>query len=153
LGSMNKMFTSVAIAQLVQQGKMSYTDTVAKVLPDYPNQETASKITVHQLLTHTSGLGDFFGPEYAQKKGNLHELKDYLAFFANKPLKFEPGKDWAYSNAGMLVAGLIVERVSGQNYFAYIREHIYQPSGMKNSDSYEKTKPQSNQSVGYTRQN
>lgn len=152
LGSMNKMFTSVAIAQLVQQKKMNYTDTVAKLLPDYPNQEVAAKITVHQLLTHTSGLGDFFGPEFFEKKDSIRDLKDYLPLFASKPLKFEPGKDWSYSNAGMIVAGLIVERVSGQNYFDYVRENIYKPAGMKDSDSYEKTKPQQNQSIGYMKQ-
>src|SRR5262249_10815599 len=127
LGSMNKMFTSVAIAQLVQQGKMSYNDTVAKLLPDYPDKDIAAKIAVHQLLTHTSGLGDFFGPEFREKKDTLHGLNDYLKLFAGKPLKFEPGKGWAYSNAGMIVAGLIVERVSGQNYYDYVREHIFKP--------------------------
>jgi CubicO group peptidase (beta-lactamase class C family) len=149
IGSMNKMFTSVAIAQLVQQGKLKHTDTLARVLPDYPDKEAAAKITVHQLLTHTSGLGDFFGEEFDKKKDNLRALRDYLPFFVNKPLQFEPGKGWSYSNAGMIVAGLIVEKVSGQNYFDYVREHIYKPAGMKDSDSYEKTNPQPNQSKGY----
>jgi CubicO group peptidase (beta-lactamase class C family) len=151
LGSMNKMFTSVAIAQLVQQGKMSYSDPVAKLLPDYPDKDIAAKITVHQLLTHTSGLGDFFGPEFNQQKDGLHGLNDYLKLFAGKPLKFEPGKGWAYSNAGMIVAGLIVERVSGKNYYEYVREYIYKPAGMTGSDSFDKTKPQPDQSIGYTR--
>ena len=149
IGSMNKMFTSVAIAQLVQQGKLKYTDTLVQVLPDYPNKDAAAKITVHQLLTHTSGLGDFFGEEFDTKKDDLRALRNYLPFFVNKPLQFEPGKGWSYSNAGMIVAGLIVEKVSGQNYFEYVREHIYKPAGMKDSDSYEKTNPQPNQSKGY----
>lgn len=152
IGSMNKMFTSVAIAQLVQQGKLKYTDTLAQVLPEYPDKGAAGKITVHQLLTHTSGLGDFFGEEFDKKKDNLRALRDYLQFFVNKPLQFEPGKGWSYSNAGMIVAGLIVEKVSGQDYFDYVREHIYKPAGMKNSDSYEKTKPQPNQSKGYMKE-
>ena len=100
---MNKMFTAVAIAQLVQQGKLKFSDTLVQVLPDYPNKEVAAQITVEQLLTHTSGLGDFFTPEFDQKKDSLHELKDYLPLFVNKPLDFEPGKDWRYSNAGFLV--------------------------------------------------
>jgi CubicO group peptidase (beta-lactamase class C family) len=152
IGSMNKMFTSVAIAQLVQQGKLKYTDTLAQVLPDYPNKEVAQKITIHHLLTHTSGLGDYFSEEFDQKKDTLRDLKDYLQFFVNEPLQFEPGKGWAYSNAGMLVAGLVVEKVSGQNYFDYVRENIYKPAGMKDSDSYEKTKPQPNQSKGYIKE-
>jgi len=152
IGSMNKMFTSVAIAQLVQQGKLSYSDTVAKLLPDYPDKDAAAKITVHQLLTHTSGLGDFFGPDFDQKKDSVRDLRDYLQFFAGKPLKFEPGKGWAYSNAGMIVAGLIVERASGQNYFDYVRDHIYKPAGMTSSGSHEKDKPEPNQAIGYMRQ-
>jgi CubicO group peptidase (beta-lactamase class C family) len=80
LGSMNKMFTSVSIAQLVQAGKLKYTDTIADVLPDYPNKEVARKITIHQLLTHTSGLGDIFGPEFQQKKDSLHDIKDLMRF-------------------------------------------------------------------------
>lgn len=152
IGSMNKMFTSVAIAQLVQQGKLKYTDTLEQVLPDYQDKDAAAKITVHHLLTHTSGLGDFFGEEFDKKKDNLRALRDYLQFFVNKPLQFEPGKGWAYSNAGMIVAGLIVEKVSGQNYFDYVREHIYKPAGMKDSDSYEKTNPQPNQSKGYMKE-
>lgn len=151
LGSMNKMVTSVAIAQLVQQGKLKYTDTVAQVLPDYPDKDIASKITVHQLLTHTSGLGDFFGEEFDKKKDTLHGLKDYLALFAGKPLQFEPGKEFRYSNAGMIVAGLIVEKLSGQSYYDYVRAHIYKPAGMNGSDTFDKTKPQPNQSIGYTR--
>ncbi len=122
------------------------------MLPDYPNKDAAAKITIHQLLTHTSGLGDYFGDEFDKKKDNLRDLKDYLQFFATKPLLFEPGDHFEYSNAGMLVAGLVVEKVSGQNYFGYIREHIYKPAGMKDSDSYEKTKPQPNQSKGYVKE-
>src|SRR5262249_17894261 len=115
--------------------------------------DIAAKIAVHQLLTHTSGLGDFFGPEFREKKDTLHGLNDYLNLFAGKPLKFEPGKGWAYSNAGMIVAGLIVERVSGQNYYDYVREHVFKPAGMNGSDTFDKTKPQPNQSIGYTRRN
>src|SRR6267142_2069480 len=133
LGSMNKMFTSVAVAQLVERGKIKYTDTVAQLLPDYPDKDAAAKITVHHLLTHTSWLGDFFGEGFDQKKDSLHGLKDYLQLFAGKPLKFEPGKQFEYSNAGMIVAGLIVERVSGQSYYDYVREHVYKPAAMNGS--------------------
>lgn len=151
LGSMNKMITSVAIAQLVQAGKIKYTDTLAKVLPDYPNQQVAQKITVHHLLTHTSGLGDIFGPEFDQKKDSLHEIKDYLQLFADKPLAFEPGARWDYSNAGFIVLGLIIERVSGQNYYDYVQQHIYDVAGMKSSGSFPKTQKIQNLAVGYTR--
>src|SRR5262249_15875642 len=71
LGSLYKMFTAVSVAQLVQQGRLAFTDTLAAVLPDYPDGAAAERITVHQLLTHTSGLGDFFGPRYMELKDNL----------------------------------------------------------------------------------
>ena len=149
LGSMNKMFTSVAIAQLVEAGKLKYTDTLAQVLPDYPNKEVAQKITVHQLLTHTSGLGDIFGPEFDKRKNELREIKDYLALFADKPLRFEPGAGWSYSNGGFIVLGLIVEKLSGQSYYDYVQKHIYDVAGMKLSGSFPKTDKIPNLAVGY----
>jgi CubicO group peptidase (beta-lactamase class C family) len=150
LGSMNKMFTSVAIAQLVQQGKLKYSDTLLHLLPDYPNKEVAAKITVDNLLTHTSGLGDFFGPEFDKKKDSIHELKDYLPLYATKALQFEPGKGWAYSNAGFLTLGLIIERISGQSYYDYVQKHIYDVAGMKNSGSPMPTEKIATFSTGYT---
>lgn len=151
LGSMNKMFTSVAIAQLVQAGKLSYDSTLAGALPEYPNKEVAAKITIHQLLTHTSGLGDFFKPEFFQNREKYRNPKDYFPIFANDPLRFEPGKDWSYSNAGFIVLGAVVESVSGQNYFEYVRDHIFKPAGMKDSASYAVYDIVPNLATGYTR--
>ena len=150
LGSMNKMFTSVAIAQLVQAGKLSYTDTLANVLPEYPNKETARKITIRQLLTHTAGLGDFFRPEFFQNRDNYKSLTSYLPLFANDPLLFEPGSGWSYSNAGFIVLGVIVEKVSGENYFDYVKKHIFLPAGMVNTDFYEREAAVPNMALGYT---
>ncbi|GAC1652083.1 MAG: serine hydrolase domain-containing protein [Acidobacteriaceae bacterium] len=156
LGSMNKMFTSVAIAQLVQAGKLHYTDTLAQILPDYPDKEIAQKVTLHHLLTHTSGLGDFFGPEYDKRKANLHSLSDYVQLFAGKALKFEPGRGWAYSNAGMIVAGIIVEKVSGENYYDYVEQHIFKPAGMNASGWFKRDEIKSgaaaDHAFGYTKQ-
>ncbi len=151
LGSMNKMFTSVAIAQLVARGKMAYSDTLAKLVPDYPNQDVARRITVHQLLTHSSGLGDYFTDEYERlAKDRLRAIRDYLPLFADKPLLFEPGARFAYSNAGFMVLGAIVEKVSGQDYFAYVREHIYAPARMTDTDAYEMDHDTPNLAIGYT---
>jgi len=133
IGSMNKMFTATAVLQLVQAGKINLTDPLGKYLTDYPNKDVASKVTIHQLLTHTGGTGDFFGPEYDKHKAELHSLSDYVQLFAGKPLKFEPGKGWAYSNAGMIVAGIIVEKASGENYYDYVAAHIFKPAGMNSS--------------------
>jgi D-alanyl-D-alanine carboxypeptidase len=151
LGSMNKMFTSVAIAQLVQAGKLSYEDSLAKVLPEYPNKEIAQKITIHQLLTHTSGLGDFFKHEFFRDREKYINPADYFPIFANDPLRFEPGKGWSYSNAGFIVLGAIVQKVSGENYFDYIREHVYRVAGMKDTDSFDRNQIVPNLAYGYTR--
>jgi CubicO group peptidase (beta-lactamase class C family) len=151
LGSMNKMFTSVAIAQLVEAGKLSYEDKLIKVLPDYPNKQAAEKITVHQLLTHTSGLGDYFSPEFFQNREKFKNPQDYLPVFGNRPLHFEPGTSWRYSNYGFVVLGAIVEKLSGQNYFDYVREHIFAPAGMKDTGSYAMDEVVANLAVGYTR--
>lgn len=151
LGSLNKMFTSVAIAQLVQAGKLSFRDTLANVLPNYPNRATARKITIHQLLTHTAGLGDIFKREYFQNPAQYRTLASYLPLFANDSLGFRPGEGWAYSNAGFLVLGLIIEKVSGQTYFDYVREHIFKPAGMSGAHSFERDAAGSNRAIGYQR--
>src|SRR5712692_886096 len=124
LGSINKIFTQVAIGQLAAAGKLSLTDTIRKHLPDYPSP-VADKITLQQLIEHKSGLGDFFGPEYlAAPPSSLRKLSDFLPLFASKPLEFEPGSSQRYSNAGYIVLGLIIERLSGETYYDYVRDHI-----------------------------
>ncbi|MDY7228901.1 serine hydrolase domain-containing protein [Hyalangium rubrum] len=153
LGSMNKMFTSVAIAQLVEAGKLSYEDTVGKILPDYPNKAVAEKVTVHQLLTHTAGLGSYFNDQYMKAdKSRFRDVNDYLPLFVQEPLAFEPGTSWRYSNSGFMLLGAIIEKASGQNYFVYVREHIYKPAGMTNSEAYELDRETPNLAVGYTSQ-
>jgi CubicO group peptidase (beta-lactamase class C family) len=153
LGSMNKMLTAVAIAQLAQQGKLSFEDTLVKHVPDYPNKEVAAKVTIHQLLTHTSGMGSYFNDKYQEaSKTRYRAVKDYLPLFADDSLQFQPGERFGYSNSGFLVLGLVIEKVSGQDYFDYIREHIYRPSGMINSDSYDLEIDTPNLAIGYTNQ-
>jgi CubicO group peptidase (beta-lactamase class C family) len=150
LGSMNKMFTAVAIAQLAQAGRLSFDDRVGKYLPDYPNKDVASKVTIHHLLTHTSGLGSYWNAKFDQKKATIKSVSDYLSLFADEPLAFEPGNRFQYSNSGFIVLGAIIEKVSGQNYYDYVREHIYKPAGMKNTNAYEMTADTPNLAMGYT---
>jgi CubicO group peptidase (beta-lactamase class C family) len=151
LGSINKLFTRISIEQLVFDGKLAFEDTVAKWLPDYPDKEVAAKVTVRQLVDMRSGLGDFFGPEFgATAKDRLLTPRDYFPLFAGKPLQFEPGSGQRYSNAGYIVLGAIVEAASGQNYYDYVREHIYKPAGMASTDSWELDVPVPNRAVGYT---
>jgi CubicO group peptidase (beta-lactamase class C family) len=151
LGSMNKMFTALAIGQLVEKGKLRFDSKLGEVLPDYPDKDAASKVTVSHLLTHTSGIGDFFSEEFDKNANLIYTLSDFLPFITDKPLGFEPGAEMSYSNGGFILLGLIVEKVSGQNYFDYIRENIYKPAGMMNSDHYDLEIPIENLAIGYTR--
>jgi D-alanyl-D-alanine carboxypeptidase len=151
LGSLDKMFTGVAIGQLVAQHKLSFNDTLASVLPDYPNSAVASKVTIHQLLTHTSGLGEVLQPEMREKKKKYAALRDYFPLFVNDPLQFEPGSKWRYSNAGYIVLGAVIEKLSGQSYFDYVRQHIFVPAGMKDTGSFELDQVVPKLAAGYGR--
>jgi CubicO group peptidase (beta-lactamase class C family) len=151
LGSMNKMFTSLAIARLVEDGKLAYADRVGKHLPDFPNADVRDKVTIHQLLTHTSGLGSYFDdPEYALDWTRMRRVRDYTACVAAESLAFEPGSQMSYSNSGFIVLGLIIEQVTGRDYYDFVRETVYRPAGMTDSDSYENDQVVPNLATGYT---
>jgi CubicO group peptidase (beta-lactamase class C family) len=149
IGSMNKMFTAVATLQLVQAGKLDLQGTVGKYLTDYPNKDVASKVTIHQLLTHTGGTGDIFGPEFEAHRLELRTLQDYVKLYGERPPKYEPGSQWEYSNYGFILLGAIIEKVSGQSYYDYVREHVYVPAGMTSTGSEPEDKPVADRSAGY----
>ncbi|MBS0215260.1 MAG: beta-lactamase family protein [Proteobacteria bacterium] len=133
IGSMDKMFTAVAIAQLVEAGKLSWDDTLARRVPEYPDQAAAKKITVWQLLHHTSGLGDFLVPELFEHREKYIDPADHLDLIARQPKAGEPGKEWSYSNAGYMLLGRIIENASGESYPDYIRHHVFAPARMQAS--------------------
>ena len=151
LASSNKMFTAVAILQLVQEGKLSLDDTIGKHLPDYPNKAVAGTVTVRQLLTHTSGLGDFFGDDFDQYSASLKTLDDYVQRFAKDAPQFTPGSQDAYSNYGFIVLGRIIEAVSGQSYYDYVDAHILRPAGMMATGFEPETVDVAQRAVAYTR--
>ena len=137
LASVSKMFTGVAVAQLVQRGRLSYQDTIAKLLPDYPNRFVAARLTVHNLLTHTSGLPEYlFTEAYRAGMSRVHSPVDYWPFFANDTLEFAPGSQWSYSSSNYVLLGAIIERVSGMSFADYVQAHIFTPLGMTHT-SYE----------------
>ncbi|HSE97444.1 MAG TPA: serine hydrolase domain-containing protein, partial [Blastocatellia bacterium] len=151
LGSMNKMFTAVAIAQLVERGKLSFDDPLSKFLPDFPDKASAEKIKIKHLLTHTAGLGGYFSKAWNESSRAMYRTVDDMIkrAAADEKLLFEPGTRWQYSNTGMLVLGKVVEVASGQSYFDYVRENIAKPAGMTNTDCYELDKVNTNLAVGY----
>jgi CubicO group peptidase (beta-lactamase class C family) len=153
LGSMNKMFTSTSIVQLAEKGKLSFQDPISKYVDEsWLPEEITSKVTIHHLLTHTSGLGSYFNETFMNgSRARFRTLEDFKPLVKNEKLTFEPGKRFRYSNTGMFFLGVVIESVTGQSYFDYIRENIYKPAGMTNSDSYEMDIPVENLAIGYYR--
>jgi D-alanyl-D-alanine carboxypeptidase len=152
LGSINKAFTQIAILQLRAAGKLDLDSTLATYWPEYPNKEVGRRITIRQLMRHTSGIGgNIFDPPAGGKRNDIRALRDYLPLFVNRPLQFPPGTRNVYSNAGYVVLGLLVERLSGKDYYTYVREHILQPAGMTRTGSFPVDSLPPNTAIGYTR--
>ena len=148
-GSMNKMFTAVATLTLVRAGKLALSDPLDRYLPDYPNKAVASKVTIHHLLTHTGGTGDIFGPEFTAKRLELRTPKDFVALYGKRDLLFEPGSQWMYSNYGFALLGAVIEQVSGQSYYDYVRDHVYTPAGMTLTGSEPEAQVLPHTAIGY----
>ncbi len=129
LGSITKQFTAVAMLMLVQAGKVNLDDDLTKYLPDYPTG--GRKITVAQLLNHTSGIKSYTSmadfPKIWRTDMTVTELVDH---FKNEPFDFEPGERWEYNNSAYILAGAIIEKVSGMTYAAFLEQNIFEPLGM-----------------------
>jgi CubicO group peptidase (beta-lactamase class C family) len=151
IGSMNKMFTTVAVLQLVEAGKIKLSDTLATYLPDYPNKELASKVTIRQLLSHTGATGDIFGPGYDSYRLTLRDHNAYLKQFGARALLGEPGKGFRYSNYGFVLLGAVIERVSAMSYYDYVDKKVYQPAGMKDTGSLPEEVDVPQRAKGYMR--
>ena len=152
LGSMNKMFTSVAVARLVEAGKLAFDDPIGKWVDEtWLPKDVTSEITVRHLITHTSGLGSYFNEAYQKSSRALfRKLDDYKPLIKDDRPAFEPGERFQYSNTGMFLLGVIIEKVTGEDYFEHIRKAVYAPAGMTDSDCYEMDYPVENLAVGYS---
>lgn len=151
LGSMNKMFTAVAVLQLVQQAKLSLDGSISDYWPDYPNRDLASKVKIRQLLNHTGGTGDIFTPDYEAHRLETRTLADYVKLFGNRPTQFEPGSLMEYSNYGFILLGRLVEMVSGEPYQEYVAKHVFAPAGMVHTDSRPESEHVPGRAIGYTK--
>ena len=131
IASVSKPFTAAAILQLEEQGRLSVSDHLSRFIPDFPNGD---KITLDNLLTHTSGIPNVNDlPDYDTFARTPHTLQQLVARFAGMPLDFQPGSDYHYSNSNYNLLALVLEKVSGESYGEYIRKHIFAPAGMRDS--------------------
>jgi CubicO group peptidase (beta-lactamase class C family) len=132
VASQGKTFTAVAIWQLIDQGRVSLDDTVGKFLPDYPNRDIASKVTVRMLLMHTGGTGDMgiLQPEEGANRDKVRSLAGIIALNGARGPDFEPGTKWDYSNYGYILLGAIVEKASGMDYYAYVQKNVFDRAGI-----------------------
>lgn len=132
LGSVTKQFTAASILLLEERGKLSVSDSIKKYVPDAP--AAWDKITVYHVLTHTSGIPNFTSfPDYEKFSAFAATPAELVARFRDKPLDFEPGEKWNYSNSGYLLLGYLIEKISGESYEKFVRENIFTPLGMQDS--------------------
>lgn len=149
IGSAGKLFTALAIMQLAQAGKIDLQAPIGRYLTDYPNREIATQATVGNLLSHTAGTGDFFGPEFVAHRDELRDPKDYIDLFGARAALFQPGSKRDYSNYGFMILGRIIEIASGLPYDRYIETHIFKPAGMTSSGFLPEDVNVPSRAVGY----
>jgi CubicO group peptidase (beta-lactamase class C family) len=132
LGSVTKQFTAASILLLEERGTLSVTDPVKKYLPDAP--AAWDKITIFNLLTHTSGIPNYTSfPDYAKLEPFPTTARELVARFRDKPLDFEPGEKWSYSNSGYVLLGYLIEKITGASYETFLGENIFTPFRMTDS--------------------
>jgi CubicO group peptidase (beta-lactamase class C family) len=150
VASGDKLFTKIAIGQLLETGKISLSDTVGKFLPDYPNAVIREKATIEHLLRHRSGLGSYWNDAFRQNRSRLKTLADLIPLFADEPLAFAPGAGMAYSNGGYVLLGRIIEVVTSVSYYDYVRTHIFEPAKMRSTGYSTIEEWPADKAVGYT---
>lgn len=148
IGSITKQFTSVSILMLMEEGKLSLEDEITKFIPDYPTQ--GKKITVHQLLNHTSGIKSYTSMQsfFSRAREDMSPL-ELIDVFKNEPMDFDPGEEYRYNNSGYILLGYIIEERSGKSYAEFIEDRIFKPLGMKNSHYGSHSKVIKNRASGY----
>ncbi|MGL1893969.1 MAG: beta-lactamase family protein [Spirochaetaceae bacterium] len=148
IGSMTKQFTAMAILILQEKGLLNISDNIDQYIPNCP--ESWKEITIHQLLTHTSGIPNFTSfPEYMDVMKKEHSVLQIMSLFMDKSLKYTPGKFFSYSNSGYIVLGYIIEKVSNKKYEDYLNEHIFKKIGMKNTGYDHNKEIIKNRATGY----
>ena len=148
--STSKMFTAVAILRLVQDGKLKLDDPIGKIVPALGDKPVA-RATIQQLLTHTAGTGDIYGPRLDEHQDELLVHDDFIKLFGGDALLFDPGTKYEYSNLGYIFLGAAIEHASGRSYYDYIHESVFAPAGMTHSDIPPKDVAMDGRASGYYR--
>lgn len=155
LGSANKMFAAVSIAQLMERGKLKFDDPIGNHLgADWIDPQIGRKVTIAHLLTHTSGLSEIFASDELRKgsKELYKEIKDLQPIAVRSTLTREPGTQWSYCNTNFLLLGVIVEKLSGQSYFDYLQKNIFEPAGMTRTAALDLERINKGYAQGYGKQ-
>ena len=151
LASINKLITSVAVLQLCEQGKLNENDTIGKYLPEYKNEIIRDSATIHQLLTHTSGIPPFYGKRFLETdKLRYKKVKDFIPLFEDEPLNFTPGEKYQYSGSNFALLGRIIEEVTGRDYYHHMHTKVFNKAGMTNTLAIPADSIVQNKAVGYT---
>jgi CubicO group peptidase (beta-lactamase class C family) len=149
LGSITKQFTAACVLLLEERGKLKTDDPVKKYLPDAP--AAWDHITIYNLLTHTSGIPNFTDfPDYHASESTLATPEQLVARFRDKPLQFQPGEDWHYSNSNYVLLGYLIEKITGQRYQDFVEENLLKPLGMQNSGYDSNTAIIPHRAAGYS---
>lgn len=136
LGSGNKMFTALGIMKLVEQGDLHLTDSLLKFFPDFPDRARAGRVTIHHLLSHTSGIAEYWTESTRQRLAQCRTLDDHKPIVYSAGFEEDPGTSYHYSNSNFILLGLILEKVTGSDYFSYIKHSVFRKAGMQKTDSY-----------------
>lgn len=150
LASTGKLFTIIAIAQLLEQGTVSLDDSLTKWLPEFAGRRQWSKVTIRHLLGHTSGFGTYWGEKFVEKRTSLKGVQDHFVLFEDSEPSFEPGSKFEYSNVGYILLGAVIERVTLMDYFALIQSQVFDRAGMHDSGYFEADEDVPNMAFGYT---
>jgi len=149
LGSITKQFTAASILLLEERGKLKIEDPVKKYMPDAP--AAWDKITIFHVLTHTSGIPSLTSfPDFESHEAQAMTPEKLVEWFRDKPLEFEPGTKWNYSNSGYILLGYLIEKISGQSYSDFVQQNIFTPLGMKDSGYDSNSSIIAHRAAGYT---
>lgn len=138
MASGGKMFTALCVAKLVEDKKLNFNDRITKYIEGFSDKSKADKITIHHLLTHTSGVEQYWWGQKSDAFSNATTINDHLKMVLAAGLKIEAGKEYEYNNSNYILLGAIIEKVTGKDYFTYVKENVFDKAGMNNSGYFTK---------------